>query len=502
MKKFLARLWTPTFFAGIAAGVLLTSGAGAALLGSAVFSDVKSGAFYDQAVGELNAAGIIQGYEDGKFHPNDYVTRGQLAVLFKRLRDDINGTNYVPPTPPASTSSSTAPADSSSSSSRSRRSSSSSSSSRSSSSATTANATYGSFRLTASTFNIPDVAPSLSLSVLRDGGTKGEVTVAYDLGGGTAVSGTDYTPSHGTLTFKDGEKTKNVTGKLIRNNAATGHRTLVLTLSSPTGGATLISPSTATITLVKTGVPLGSSSSSSTSGGSSSSSSTTAASKVAFNAAMFGVLENAGSATITVQRTGTVSGSATVEYTTVNGSAFEGTEYTRATGTLSFGANETTKTFTVPVNNNSSPEGNKQFSVQLKNPSGAALGHLATVPVTIIDDESATTGSGSIRMDNAKFYAQNGDGYAYVVISRAGGWTNIATVSYDCMDSTAQNGVDYTRVSGSVTFAAGELKKEIAIPLLTHTGNDGEKEFSFRITNVTGNSSIGNQMDAKVVIQG
>ena len=68
-----------------------------------MFSDVRIGTFYDEAVGELHNLGIVQGYDDGRFGPNDYVTRGQIAVLMKRLRDELMGEELAGSQAPSST---------------------------------------------------------------------------------------------------------------------------------------------------------------------------------------------------------------------------------------------------------------------------------------------------------------------------------------------------------------------------------------------------------------
>ncbi|MBC7766359.1 MAG: S-layer homology domain-containing protein [Hyphomonadaceae bacterium] len=54
------------------------------------YPDVPSDAGYHQAVVRLGVLGVIKGYDDGNFHPNDNVTRAQLAkmaVLCSEVRD-------------------------------------------------------------------------------------------------------------------------------------------------------------------------------------------------------------------------------------------------------------------------------------------------------------------------------------------------------------------------------------------------------------------------------
>lgn len=51
------------------------------------YSDVKSGAWYNNAVSTLSNAGIITGYEDGLFKPNAPITRAEFAAIAARFSD-------------------------------------------------------------------------------------------------------------------------------------------------------------------------------------------------------------------------------------------------------------------------------------------------------------------------------------------------------------------------------------------------------------------------------
>lgn len=71
------------------------SGATLVLAGTAVaqvsseFPDVTRGAFYAPAVGRMVARGIVRGYENGRFGPEDPVSRGQAAVLIERYDAEV-----------------------------------------------------------------------------------------------------------------------------------------------------------------------------------------------------------------------------------------------------------------------------------------------------------------------------------------------------------------------------------------------------------------------------
>ena len=87
-----------------------------------------------------------------------------------------------------------------------------------------------------------------------------------------------------------------------------------------------------------------------------------------FSTATYTVNENAGTATITVTRTGGSDGASRVNYATSNGTATAGSDYTAASGTLTFAAGETSKTFTMPIINDTAVENAETVTLTLSNP--------------------------------------------------------------------------------------------------------------------------------------
>ena len=109
------------------------------------------------------------------------------------------------------------------------------------------------------------------------------------------------------------------------------------------------------------------------------------------NAAGYTVTEGCSVASIAVNRTGDISHAATVDYETKDATALQRTDYTLASGTLSFSAGETSKTFGVLITRDAYTEGNETVNLSLSNPTGGAtLGAPSTVTLTIIDDPVAT----------------------------------------------------------------------------------------------------------------
>ncbi|MHC1763795.1 MAG: immunoglobulin domain-containing protein [Verrucomicrobiia bacterium] len=95
--------------------------------------------------------------------------------------------------------------------------------------------------------------------------------------------------------------------------------------------------------------------------------------------------ETAGSISLTVRRTGGTSGAISCSYSTANGTATAGVNYTAASGTLSWASGEAaTKTITIAIRN-VSMVGSKDFAVNLSSPAGGAtLGSPASTLITIV----------------------------------------------------------------------------------------------------------------------
>ena len=90
------------------------------------------------------------------------------------------------------------------------------------------------------------------------------VTVDYATGGGTATSGSDYTPASGTLTFSPGDTTKTVTVTIADDDVDESDETFNLTLSDvvnasipiPTGTFTIRDDDTAGVTVSDTSLDI------------------------------------------------------------------------------------------------------------------------------------------------------------------------------------------------------------------------------------------------------
>ncbi len=96
-------------------------------------------------------------------------------------------------------------------------------------------------------------------------------------------------------------------------------------------------------------------------------------------------------ASVAVTRAGILSSAVTVNYATSDGSAKAGTDYTSTSGTLSFAANEVSKTITVPILLNAAQSNAATFTITLSSASTGATISASAATVTIAPSRNALT---------------------------------------------------------------------------------------------------------------
>jgi hypothetical protein len=101
-----------------------------------------------------------------------------------------------------------------------------------------------------------------------------------------------------------------------------------------------------------------------------------------------------GTLQFTVTRSGTATGSLSVNYATANGNAVSGSDDVATSGTLTFAAADTSKTVTVATVNNTSPELDEQFSLNLSGATGGATISDSSGIGTITDNDIGGGGPG------------------------------------------------------------------------------------------------------------
>ncbi len=111
----------------------------------------------------------------------------------------------------------------------------------------------GAIGLQASALSVDESAGSVTVTVQRTGGSDGEVTVDYStvaLSGQAATADVDYASRSGRLTFADGETAQSVEIPVFDDAIAEGPEAFGFAIDNVQGGATLLAPRTAQITII------------------------------------------------------------------------------------------------------------------------------------------------------------------------------------------------------------------------------------------------------------
>lgn len=273
------------------------------------------------------------------------------------------------------------------------------------------------------------------------------VTVTYNTSDGTATAGTDYTAKSGMLTFAAGETSKTVSVSTLNDFLAEGNETFHLNLTSPNGAVLTNNQATATITPPPASVAVNSVS-----------------------------VAEGGVATFTVTLTGTPLADVTVNYNTADHTATAGSDYTAASGAVTFTSGQTTKTITVTTLNDFLAEGNEDFYLNLTTASAAVIttaqgtGTITPPPAgVVVNDVSVAEG-----------------GVATFTLTLSGTPISDVVVNYATADNTATAGSDYTAASGSVTFTAGQTTKTVSVTTLNDFLAESNESFYLNLSTASG----------------
>ena len=227
------------------------------------------------------------------------------------------------------------------------------------------------------------------------------------------------------------------------------------------------------------------------------------AAAVSLSASAYSVSQSDGSLSVQVQRSGPAATAATIDYSTTDGTAVAGSDYTAASGTLSWAENDSTpKTLSIPISNSTPFSGERTFQVALGNPSPAiGLGSPGTTTVSI--SGGATAAAGILQLSSPSYSVVQSAGTVTVTVTRTGGSSGPVSVSYATTNGSAIAGTDFTAVSGTLQWADGEaIAKTFSVALSNATPFSGAKTFTVALSNPSPMAAIGNQSNALVTIAG
>ncbi len=288
------------------------------------------------------------------------------------------------------------------------------------------------------------------------------VSMNYSTTNGSALAGTDYIASSGSLSFAPGETAKTVKVSLINDNLSELSEAFNLVLSSLVGATTLDAVGTAIIH--ENDAPPVSNS------------------KISVDDIVVG--ESEVYADFLVRLDAPNTGTVTVSYQTFNGTAIGNLDVLGQQGFLTFAAGETVKTIRVTLLDDTLLEPTQNFGLQLFSASANATIARNVATATIIDND-APTGTPVITITDAVTDENNQITHVTVMLDKPS--TAGVTVNYALQGITATAGLDYRDfATGKVTFAAGETAKTIFIGLLDDNTAESAELFDVVLSSAVG----------------
>ena len=288
--------------------------------------------------------------------------------------------------------------------------------------------------------------------------------------GGPNSASLDVSPSQGQLMFAEGQNTTTFAISILPDSLPENNETFTVRLRNPRGGAVIVeSNKEAQLIIISNDTPL------------------------RFASSMVEVSESIGAVKLVVYR-GHIGGVAygpldqvtTVQYATSStGTAIAGLDYSFTSGTLSFPSGSSNATISIPIINDTLPEGDETFVVTLSNPSSDAVLHSPTNVTVIIDINDNAGGIVRFQSTATQMISEDNQTNATFIIRRDISSLGALTVSYSIRDSSNQlASSDFDPSSGTVSIANGVNMTALIIRAIDDTLPEEAESFTVSIDGV------------------
>ena len=207
---------------------------------------------------------------------------------------------------------------------------------------------------------------------------------------------------------------------------------------------------------------------------------------------------NSGStnAVFTVSLSGAASNTVTVDYLSSNGTAITSGDYQTVSGTLSFAPGQLTRQIIVPVNGDTTAEGNETFFVTLSNPTNVSTADTQGQG-TIVDDDAAQP---TFSFSQASYGGQEDCDGIVVTVIRGGDTSGTASVRYTTSDLSASERSDYTAAVGRLIFEPGVTTQTFTVLISEDAFIEGTETATLTLSNPSSDATLGSPATASIVI--
>jgi hypothetical protein len=200
--------------------------------------------------------------------------------------------------------------------------------------------------------------------------------------------------------------------------------------------------------------------------------------------------------TFTVQLSAAASTAVTYNIATANNTATNGSDYIFSSLTgQSIPAGQTSKTYSVTINGDTTIEPTETFFVNVSSVVGATVADAQAIG-TITNDDTPGLSIGDVSISEGN----SGSKLATFTVSLSQTSTAAVTYNIATADNSAKAGIDYTANSLSgQSIAAGQTSKTFTVAILGDTNVEGNKSFLVNVSAVTGATVTDGQANGFIV---
>ncbi|MBP0003068.1 MAG: S8 family serine peptidase, partial [Cyanobacteria bacterium SBC] len=316
-------------------------------------------------------------------------------------------------------------------------------------------------------------------TLTREGDLSKAETVSYSLGG--SADSSDYGYLSGLATFEPGQASIDIKVMPIDDSRYEGNETITLSLNGSsdyelgtvtTGQATIHDNDPPPISQISVELTNG----------------------IARETEYW---QTSQPAIFTVKRSGGDNSKAENVYYTVSGSADNGIDYSVVSGVVTIPAGSDRTTVKIQPINDSKYEGTETVSLQVTANPNYKLGATTNGTASIEDNDFPPS---VITVTTEDSVANESGNPAQFRINRSGGDNSKAETVYYSLTGTAENGEDYTYLSGVATILAGMTSTVVTLNPLDDSTYEGTETVTFQVTN-NSNYNLGTTTRGEAIIE-
>jgi Bacterial Ig domain/Calx-beta domain/Nidogen-like len=319
-----------------------------------------------------------------------------------------------------------------------------------------------------------DGTSSVSFSLTLSAAAGRPVSVSWATADATALAGSDYVSSSGTVTFPAGTTSEGVSVQIIGDTTDEPDESFQVDLSSPVHAT--LARSAGTATLQNDDAPP-----------------RVSVDDVAVaegNSATTG-------AVFTVSLSAASGKTVTVAYQTADGTAAAGADYQPASGVLTFAPGVSSLSLPVTVVGDLLNEADEGFILFLSSPVNATL-ERSVGAGTIRNDDPLP----SLSVDDVTVSEGNSGGTeAVFTVSLSAPSGRPISVSYETADATAHAGSDYDVAAGALTFPEGETSRSLSVHVHGDTFVESDESFLVNLASPV-NATLGDGQGVGIIRDG